>query len=190
MKTNRTALFIDGPNLYACSKALKIELDFKTLLKYYGSDLVRAYYYTAIVEEGEEYSSIRPLIDWLSYNGYSIVSKPAKQFLMPDGRTKTKGNMDCEMTVDALMLSVNRAIDHAVFFTGDGDFKPLLLAMQPFGVRCTVISSIQTKPAMCADELRRICDNFIDLAEFGQMLQRDEEPFIKPRSKYATSPGR
>lgn len=180
MTTKRIAVFIDGPNVYATSKALGIDVDYKRLLNYYGDNLVRVYYYTAIIE-GEEYTSIRPLIDWLGYNGYSVVTKPAKQFVDPlTGRTKTKGNMDCELTVDALELA--GSITDAVFFTGDGDFKALLMAMQRRGVRNTVVSSIETKPPMCADELRRVADTFIDLAVMVKDIGRGVVD--KPRSKY------
>lgn len=172
----RTALFIDGPNLFATSKVLGIDLDFKRLLAYYGEDLVRAYYYTALIEDArEEYSSIRPLIDWLSYNGYSLVTKAAKEFVNSNGQTKIKGNMDCELTVDALELAHNKAIEQAVFFTGDGDFVPLILAIQRRGVRCTIVSSIQMKPPMCADELRRSADVYIDLVDLAKHLTRPPE---------------
>lgn len=176
---NRTALFIDGPNLYVTGKVLSIDIDFKRLLTHFSDGLVRAYYYTAVLDD-EAYVSIRPLIDWLEYNGYSLVQKPAKQFTdAATGRVKTKGNMDIEITVDALDLSGH--IDHAVFFTGDGDFKSLILAMQRRGVRCTVVSSIRTQPPMCADELRRVADTFIDLHDLQQHIEKTEE---RVRSKY------
>lgn len=167
------ALFIDGANTYATSKALGFDIDYRKLLKYFGENLIRAYYYTAMIEDSTEdvYISIRPLVDWLAYNGYNVVSKPAKQF-MDGGRMRIKGNMDCEMTVDALELAGE--LSEAVFFTGDGDFKALLLALQRRGVRNTVVSSIKTKPAICADELRRIADTFIDLADLEPAIKRDE----------------
>lgn len=181
MNSNRTAIFIDGPNLYATSKSLQLTIDFKRLLDYYRSDLIRAYYYTAIIENDEAYTSIRPLVDWLEYNGYAMVSKPAKQWLLANGQTKTKGNMDIEIAVDALDISPH--IDHAVFFTGDGDFKALVLALQRRGVRVTVISSIVTQPAMCADELRRVADVFVDLVDLAKHIQQDNTR--PPRSKYS-----
>lgn len=182
--TNRTALFIDGSNLYAAGKALGIDVDFKRLRKFYSDGLVRAYYYTAIRED-EAFVSIRPLIDYLEYNGYTLVSKPTKEFALPDGRVKIKGNMDCEIAVDAMKLSFNRAIDHAVFFTGDGDFKPLILAIQDYGVRVTVVSTIRTQPSMCADELRRVADTFVDLVDISKAIDRPEDE--RPRSRYAAS---
>ena len=84
---NKIALFIDGANLYATSKSLGFDIDFKRLLQEYESrgTLLRALYYTAIFED-QEYSAIRPLIDWLDYNGYTVVSKPAKEFDDGEGR--------------------------------------------------------------------------------------------------------
>src|ERR671917_1529784 len=168
----RIALFIDGANLYATTKTLGFDIDYKKLLKEFQSRgyLVRAFYYTAVVED-QEYSSIRPLIDWLDYNGYRVVTKPTKEFVDSTGRRKVKGNMDIELAIDALELSAH--IDHMVLFSGDGDFRSLVDAMQRRGVRVSVISSVSTQPPMVADELRRQSDEFIDLAHLIQKVGRD-----------------
>lgn len=168
------------------AKALGIQLDFRRLIKYYGDDLVRAYYYTAIVENPrEEYAAVKPLVDWLCYNDYSVITKQAKVFT--DGNTgvvKIKGNMDCELTVDALELAYAGGMTDAVFFTGDGDFRALLLALQRRGVRNTVVSTIQTQPPMVADELRRVADKFVDLTERAEDWKfNGENPKRKP-TKY------
>lgn len=185
--SRRVALFIDGPNLYATCKELGIDIDYQRLKKYYGSDLVRAYYYTATVEDSkDEYSSIKPLIDWLSYNGFTVVTKLAKTFINSDGRMKVKGNMDCELIVDAIELASSNGMTEAVFFTGDGDFVAMLLALQRRGIRNTVVSTIKTQPPMCADELRRAADEFIDMVDFGKVLHRErpEEPVARRPSRY------
>lgn len=166
------ALFIDGPNLYAAAKQLAIDIDFRKLRDVFKDGLIRAYYYTAI-KPNEEYISIQPLVDYLSYNGYSVVSKKAKVFVDSDGREKIKGNMDTEISVDAFELTVNGAINEAVFFTGDGDFSYLLCALQRRGVHCTVVSSIITRPPICADELRRVADHFVDLSDLKDQVMRD-----------------
>ncbi|WP_264049174.1 LabA-like NYN domain-containing protein [Methylobacterium flocculans] len=168
----RSALFIDGANLYSATKALGADIDYRRLLKEFQSrdQLVRAFYYTAIVED-QEYSSIRPLIDWLDYNGFCVVTKPAKEFVDSMGRRKVKGNMDIELAIDALELAPR--IDHMVLFSGDGDFRSLVEAMQRRGVRVTVVSTIQTQPAMIADDLRRQADEFIDLAHLLGRIGRD-----------------
>ena len=161
--TERTALFIDGANLYATAKALQFDIDYKRLLTLFRQKghLVRALYYTALVED-QEYSSIRPLVDWLDYNGYTMVTKPTKEFTDSMGRRKIKGNMDIELAVDAMRLSEN--LDHIVLFSGDGDFKPLVSALQQKAKRVSVVSTLQTQPPMVADDLRRQADQFIDLA--------------------------
>jgi uncharacterized LabA/DUF88 family protein len=151
---NRIALFIDGANFYATAKALSFDIDYRRLLTEFRSrgNLLRAFYYTAIIED-QEYSSIRPLIDWLDYNGYTVVTKASKEFIDASGRRKVKGNMDIELAVDAMELAEH--IDEMVLFSGDGDFRSLVAAVQRRGVRVTVVSTISSHPPMIADDLRR-----------------------------------
>jgi uncharacterized LabA/DUF88 family protein len=171
--TERVALFIDGANLYATAKTLGFDIDYKRLLGLFRQkgQLVRALYYTAIAED-QEYSSIRPLIDWLDYNGSTMVTKPTKEFTDSIGRRKVKGNMDIELTVDAMKLA--EQLDHIVIFTGDGDFRALVQALQERGKRVSIVSTLQTQPPMVADELRRQADQFIDLADLEQLICRDQ----------------
>ena len=169
----RIALFIDGANLYATAKTLGFDIDYKKLLKEYQSRgrLVRAFYYTALVED-QEYSSIRPLIDWLDYNGFAVVTKPTKEFVDSLGRRKVKGNMDIELAVNAMEMAA--VIDHMVLFSGDGDFRSLVEAVQRRGVRVSVVSTVTTHPPMVADELRRQADEFVDLVHLIQRVGRDQ----------------
>jgi uncharacterized LabA/DUF88 family protein len=168
----RIALFIDGANLYATAKTLGFDIDYKRLLGFFRQkgQLVRALYYTALAED-QEYSSIRPLIDWLDYNGYTMVTKPTKEFTDSMGRRKIKGNMDIELTVDAMRLAPS--LDHIVIFTGDGDFRALVASLQQEGKRVSIVSTLQTQPPMVADELRRQSDQFIDLADLEAAVGRD-----------------
>ena len=169
--TDRIALFIDGANLYSAAKSLNADMDFKKLIDFFRSKgvLVRAYYYTAIVE-GEEYSPIRPLVDWLDYNGFTMVTKPVKRYTDASGHTRTKGNMDVEIAVD--MLSLAPTIDHAVLFSGDGDFRRLVEAVQDKGVRVSVVSTLKSQPPQAADELRRAADQFVDLNDLVDVFGR------------------
>ena len=166
------ALFIDGANLYATAKALGFDIDYRRLLKEFQSRgvLLRAYYYTAVIED-QEYTSIRPLIDWLDYNGYTVVTKATKEFIDASGRRKVKGNMDIELAVDAMELAEH--VDQIVLFSGDGDFRSLVEAMQRRGVRVTVVSTISSQPPMIADELRRQADVFTDLIELRPLIARE-----------------
>jgi uncharacterized LabA/DUF88 family protein len=177
---NKLALFIDGVNLYATAKTLGSDIDFKRLLKEFQSrgSLVRAIYYTPITED-QENSSIPPLLDWLDYNGYTVVTKATKEFIDAGGRRKVKGNIDIELAVDAMTLAEH--VDQVVLFSGDGNFRSLVEALQRRGVTVTVVSTISSKPPMIADELRRQADSFIDLAELQCSLGRD--PAV--RSSYA-----
>src|SRR6202051_2428120 len=172
---NNIALFIDGANLYATAKTLGFDIDYKRLLTEFQSrgTLLRAFYYTAIIED-QEYSSIRPLIDWLDYNGFTVVTKSTKEFIDATGRRKVKGNMDIELTVDALELAPH--LDEIVLFSGDGDFRPLVEAVQRRGVRVTVISTMSSQSSMIADELRRQADVFTDLIELHSKIGRDPAP--------------
>jgi len=167
----RIALFIDGANLYSAARSLGFDIDYKRLLELFAGKarLIRAFYYTALLED-QEYSPIRPLVDWLDYNGYTLVTKPAKEFTDSAGRRKIKGNMDIELAVD--MMEIVDRVDHVVLFSGDGDFRSLLEAVQRKGVRASVVSSIRTQPPMIADELRRQADQFIELDQLANQIER------------------
>ncbi len=178
--SNRIALFIDGANIHATAKTLGFDIDFKRLLKEFQSrgTLLRAFFYTAIIED-QEFSSIRPLVDWLDYNGYTVVTKATKEFVDASGRRKVKGNMDIELAVDAMEIAEH--VDQIVLFSGDGDFRSLVEAVQRRGVRVTVVSTISSQPPMIADELRRQADVFIDLIELQPKLGRDPSTRPAPR---------
>ena len=171
----KIALFIDGANLYATAKSLGFDIDYKRLLQEFQNKgyLLRAYYYTALADD-QEYSSIRPLIDWLDYNGYTVVTKPTKEFVDSTGRRKIKGNMDIELAVDVMEMADH--LDHVVLFSGDGDFRRLVEAVQRRGNRVTVVSTIRSQPPMVADELRRQADTFIELQDIQAQIARAGAP--------------
>jgi uncharacterized LabA/DUF88 family protein len=168
----RVGLFIDGANLYAAARSLGFDIDYKRLREEFAGKgrLIRALYYTALVED-QEYSPIRPLVDWLDYNGYTLVTKPTKEFTDSMGRRKVKGDMDIEIAVD--MMELSGALDHIVLFSGDGDFRRVIEAVQRKGVLVTVVSTIRSQPPMIADELRRQADNFIELQELETLIARE-----------------
>jgi len=167
----RVGLFIDGSNLYAAARSLGFDIDYKRLLDLFQKEgrLIRAFYYTALVEN-EEYSPIRPLVDWLDYNGYTMVTKPTKEFTDAAGRRKIKGNMDIELAIDVMEMA--ERLDHIVLFSGDGDFRRLVEAVQRKGVRVTVVSTIRSQPPMVADELRRQADTFVELQDLESEICR------------------
>ena len=181
LSTNRIALFIDGANLYATAKALGFNIDYKRLLTEFQSrgTLVRAFYYTAVIQD-QEYSPLRPLVDWLDYNGFTVVTKATKEFIDDSGRRKMKGNMDIELAVDAMEMAEH--IDEMVLFSGDGDFRSLVESVQRHGVRVTVVSTIATQPVMIADDLRRQADAFIDVSELQPRIGRDPKRHFDPDS--------
>ena len=181
----KIALFIDGSNLYAAAKALGFDIDYRKLLEFFEQKgyLVRALYYTALIED-QDYSPIRPLVDWLDYNGYSLVTKPAKEFTEPTGRRKIKGNMDIELAVDVLEMA--QILDHLYIFSGDGDFRRLVEAVQRQGKRVSIVSTVRTSPAMAADELRRQADEFLELEKLIPAIGRSQNR--RPPEKIEVNP--
>jgi uncharacterized LabA/DUF88 family protein len=185
--SNKIALFIDGANLHATAKTLGFDIDYKRLLKEFQSrgTLLRAFYYTVIIED-QEFSSIRPLIDWLDYNGYTVITKPAKEIDDGEGRRKIKRNMHIELAVDAMELAEH--VDQIVLFSGDGDFRSLVETVQRRGVHVTVVSSMSSQPPMIADELRRQADVFTDLVELKSKISRDPSERLAPRESRQHAP--
>ena len=181
-KDERLALFIDGSNLYAAAKTLGFDIDYKLLRQEFvrRGKMLRAFYYTALLEI-DEYSPIRPLVDWLNYNGFTMVTKPAKEYTDSMGRRRVKGNMDIELAVNAMELAPH--VDHIVIFSGDGDFRPLVESLQRQGVRVSVVSTIRSQPPMISDDLRRQADNFIELEDLKDVIGRPpREPLAESDS--------
>jgi uncharacterized LabA/DUF88 family protein len=172
--TDKIALFIDGANLYSAARSLNFDVDYKRLLDEFRKRgiLVRAYYYTALVDD-QEYSPIRPLVDWLDYNGFTLVTKAAREYTDASGRRRFRGDMDIEIAVD--MMTMADHADHLVLFSGDGDFRRLVEAVQQKGVRVTVVSTVKSQPPMASDDLRRQCDQFVDLADLASIVGRPRQ---------------
>ena len=170
-KDERIALFIDGAGLYATARALNLEIDFRKVLSEFRDRgrLLRANYYTTIVES-DEYSPIRPLVDWLAYNGFNVITKPAREFTDREGRKRVRGNMNVELAVDLLQTATQ--VDHIILFAGDGDFRRAVEAAKAKGCRVTVVSSIKGQSQTLGDELRREADVFIDLADMANLIAR------------------
>ncbi|MGD9537896.1 MAG: NYN domain-containing protein [Alphaproteobacteria bacterium] len=167
----RIGIFIDGANLYSAARGLGFDIDYRKLRDHFAEmgRLVRAFYYTALIED-QEYSPLRPLVDWLDYNGYTVVTKPTKEFTDSLGRRRLKGNMDIELAIDAMEMAPH--LDHMVLFSGDGDFTRLVEAVQRKGIRVTVVSTLRSQPPMIADELRRQADAFLELQDLAPIIQR------------------
>lgn len=172
-QSGRLALFIDGANLHATARALGFDIDFRKLLAEFQERgrLLRAFYYTPVFEN-QEGSSTRPLIDWLSYNGYTVRTRPAKDLTDASGRRKARSSLSIELAMDAFETS--RHLDEIVLFSGDGDFRPVVEAVQRHGVRVTVVSTIAIYPPLIAEDLRRQADSFIELADLRSKITRDD----------------
>ena len=172
--TDKIALFIDGANLYSAAKGLNFYIDYKKFLDEFRTRgvLIRAYYYTALVEN-DDYSPIRPLVDWLDYNGFTVVTKPARDYIDAAGRKRWRGDMDVEIAVD--MMELAEVADHIVLCSGDGDFRAAVEAVQRKGVRVTVLSTVKSQPPMASDDLRRQADAFVDLADLASIVGRPRQ---------------
>ncbi len=170
-KDEKLALFIDGANLYSAARGLQLEIDFRRLMEEFRKKgrLLRANYYTTILET-DEHNPIRPLVDWLSYNGFNTVVKNAREYTDREGRKRVRGNMDVEMAVDMIELADH--LDHVVLFSGNGDFRRAIEVVKAKGVRVTVISTVKSQPPMIGDDLRREADVFIDLDEMAGLIAR------------------
>jgi uncharacterized LabA/DUF88 family protein len=170
-RNKTTAILVDGSNLYAANKALGLTVDYHKLLHFFGGHILRAGYFTALPPESEA-SSLRPMVDYLEYNGWTVYQKLTREFIDPaTGRKKVKGNMDIEMSVIAMELAPY--ITDLILFTGDGDFRFLVEAMQRrHAVFVTVVSTIVSRPPMLADILRRQADKFIDLVDIQGDIKR------------------
>jgi uncharacterized LabA/DUF88 family protein len=171
-REERIALFIDGANFFSAARGLGVEIDYRKLLDVFRQRgrLIRAYYYTAVPANDDTFSPVRKLVDWLDYNGFRVVTKIAREYFDGMGRKRFKGDMDVDIAVDMLELAGH--CDHMVLFSGDGDFKPLILALQARGVRVSVVSSMETQPSMVSDELRRAADNFFELKDMLSLIAR------------------
>lgn len=197
-RDGRLALFlIDGSNLHASVRQLGYSVDYKKLLDMYEGTVHKAYYFTALPPVTED-STLRPMIDFIEFNGYTVIQKEWKEFQQTQRFTctscnepnelhsqKTKGNMDIEIAVIALENAP--FITELFIFTGDGDFRFLIEAMQrQYGIHVTVVSTIKTRPMMCADALRRQADAFIDLADLQPVIGRNDEEKGERRNRFTT----
>lgn len=174
---DKVALFIDGSNFYATIKELDMNIDYGRVRAYFNKQelLFRAMYFTAVLPDSGENDELRPLVDWLGYNSWIVSTKLVKQYTdRVTNVTRTKGNMDCEITVEMMLLK--DSVTHMVLFSGDGDFCHLVRTLQAHGVRVTVVSSKQTQPPMVSNDLRKVCDQFIDLADMrGEFCRSGRE---------------
>ena len=144
---------------------------------------MRAHYYTPLFEDGASPDWLIRLTDWLAYNGYQVVTQPARMVRRriedENGETywisEVKGNVDLQLAVD--MLTLCGHCDTVILFSGDGDFARLVQEVQQQGCRVVIISSQQTQDSTVADELRRQADEFVELRsiahEISMQNQRD-----------------
>lgn len=160
-------VLIDGANMSFAMNAIGRRFDWKKLRHFfveadYGLCLGLRYY-TAIHERADGEQPLRKIVDWLSYNGYLVVSKMTKSYENSDGSTRIKGNMDIEMATD--MIRFAPRVDKIHLFTGDADFTYAVKAVQDMGVIVDVYSTMQGANSIIGDDLRRQANNYIDIGD-------------------------
>lgn len=173
---DRTAIFIDGANLYKTARNLGFDIDYKRLLLRTREEtrLLRASYYTAMQEDRDaDYSPLRPLVDWLDYNGFQMVTKVAREFTDAQGRKRYRGSIDVELAVDMVIAAEH--LDCIVLFTGNGDFRHAISKVQDRACRVVCVSTTKTQPPMAADDIRRQADLFVDLTELEGVIARKSQ---------------
>lgn len=183
---DKTAVFIDGANLYKTAKTLGFDIDYKSLLARTKREtrLVRAYYYTAMQEDKDaDYSPLRPLVDWLDYNGFTMKTKAAREFTDKEGRKRYRGSTDIELAVDMVLMASK--LDCIVLFTGNGDFKHAIVRAQEAGCRVVCVSTVQSQPPLASDDIRRQADQFIDLVDLEGVIARKSSPKKQEREEYS-----
>jgi uncharacterized LabA/DUF88 family protein len=170
----RVALFIDGESLNEATKALGSNVDFRKLRDVFGSQnrLLRAHYYALVPPR--EFVTIKPLLDWLSFNGYSVTEKPLKERVSSNGHARMSGSIAIELTIDALQTAPH--VDTIVLVTGDCRYRPLVSEIQMRGVRVIAVSTRAVRPAVISDELVRQVDEFVELADLLPQISRSRSP--------------
>lgn len=171
--SEKMALFIDGQSLHYTAKALGFDIDFKRLLEDFGwrGFLLRAYYY-AQVREDPDANVLRPLLDWLAYNGFVVRQTISKDAHDTADRRKFKRNIGVNLAVDALELAPS--IERMFLFAGDSDLATIVRAVQRRGVHVTVVSTMAAKPQVISEELRRSANSFLDLGALRAAISRRE----------------
>ncbi|HAX97711.1 MAG TPA: NYN domain-containing protein [Candidatus Atribacteria bacterium] len=161
-----TAVFIDSSNIYFSQKTIGWRIDFKRLLEYFKQEtkLSRIAFYGAINPENEKEKKFH---DFLEIIGYVVRHKKIK-FIKDENEGDFgghhKGNIDVDLTIDAVHL--RDSYDSFVLLSGDGDFESLIKYLKGFKKRCVVIS---TKGSVSIELLRQA--KFIDFKKIRNQIE-------------------
>lgn len=172
----KVVALIDGLSLHRSARSLGFVCDFKKLKEWLGkvcvpgANLVRVHYYTPL-EDSDQHSDLRPLVDWLDYNGFSVFEK---YFVRRENGTIPFVSILPELYTDALMYT-HTSISHFVLFVGDSDYAPLINALKSRGASVIVVSSLKDSNAPVADVLRRSSDSFVDLLDIANLISRPRQ---------------
>jgi len=168
-KNEALAIIIDGASIHSASQSVDLQIDWHTFLTEFQNrgHLIRAIYATPIFEDEGEHNPLRPLIDWLDYNGFTTITRTARKEADDNGRFRIKnGNIHVDVTLAAIRLA--KKADHIVLFSGDGSYEPLVKELKRMNVRVSVCCAKKS----AADGLRRNADEFIDLEDIRGLVGR------------------
>jgi uncharacterized LabA/DUF88 family protein len=170
----RIGLFIDGADLYSIRRLIGLDIDYLKFLDFFRARgrLVRAYYYTTVIYE-PQYARLRSQFEWMSYNGFYMVTKPAQETTDDFGRRHLRNRMDVELATD--MMEMAPYLDHIMLVSGAGELRPAVAAVQRRGVHVTLISALNARPPLLDPELHRQADTVEDLRSMAPAIARDPQ---------------
>jgi uncharacterized LabA/DUF88 family protein len=168
VKNNVIYVFIDASNLWQAQKAKGKFLNYAEVTKYiknrFNGTNVKVFYYTAYPAEGTRNYSLDGKHKFFTFLkkglGFAVIKKELKRIsiISEQGESsEEKGNMDVEITIDALIHFEKYNI--AVFFTGDSDFLALITYLRNHNKKVFVFSSENN----ISQELRTGSDGYTDI---------------------------
>ena len=167
-KSKNLYVFIDSSNLWAVQKSKGKMFDYEKLRnvvqKKFSASKIKIFYYTAYPSDGTRNYNLDSKHKFFVFLekrlGFVVVKKPLKRISIHSELgdiTQEKGNMDVEMTMDAMRFS--DVYDSAVFFTGDSDFLALITYLRNKHKKVYVFSSKNN----VSQELRTGADGYFDV---------------------------
>jgi uncharacterized LabA/DUF88 family protein len=178
-------VFIDASNLWQAQKAKGKMFDYQKLKSFlkikFNVSEIQIFYYTAYPKEGTREESQDGKHKFFTYLkkglGFIVRKKELKRIIQHNDigdSVQEKGNMDVEMTIDAIHFSSK--YDTAILFTGDSDFLALVNYLRNGSKKVFVFSSKNN----ISQELRTGADGYFDVLNikediWGRNLKYREE---------------
>ncbi len=166
-------VFIDASNLWEAQKAKGRFFDYEKLKKFikekFDGAEIKIFYYTAYPAQGTREYSLDGRHKFYTYlkKGLNFVvrKKPLKRITVDSDEgtiIEEKGNMDVEITIDAIHY-INK-YNIAVLFSGDSDFLSLVSYLKRGGKKVYIFSSKNN----ISEELRTGGDGCFDVLKITE----------------------